>query len=59
MNGIPQEIQQWIDKDTELLKNGSEIDIAKYLEWFKNPTRDMEPNHQSAIEQLISDLNYE
>lgn len=54
---IPKEIQDWIDRDTNTLKNGSPAQIQEYMSWFKNPSRDTEHWHETAIQKVIKELN--
>jgi hypothetical protein len=57
MMQIPKEIQDWIDNDTNILRNGTSESIQEYLKWFNTSDRDTEYWHQTAIEKVIKELN--
>jgi hypothetical protein len=57
MMQIPKQIQDWIDKDINLLRNGTSEEIQTYLQHFRNPNRDTEYWHEQAIQKVIEELN--
>jgi hypothetical protein len=57
MMQIPIQIQEWIDKDTNILRNGSQQEIQEYMKWFNHPNRDTEYFHEQAIGLVIKELN--
>lgn len=57
MMQIPKEIQDWIDKDTNTLRNGTSEQIQNYLKHFRHPNRDGNYWHEQAIQKVIEELN--
>ena len=53
---IPQDIQEWIDRDSDYLIGASKKQFDKYVSWFTNSATDHEPNHYTIISELISEL---
>lgn len=54
---MPKEIQNWIDRDTSILRNGSSSEIQNFLKMFRDPQRDSIYWYDQAIQEVIQELN--